>query len=439
MKKKNEASERKTDNSQEKNDILTIDDVSKMLGFSQSKIYKMIRENEIPCFKISSSWRFLKDDICVWLEKKSFQNTLVLDNPDKEWSSCVKRIARDKQIDAEYHMERNASEKEKMQTQQSRHTVSGQPGRQAGRGMAGRATVFDTLKRTGLFLGSSDREINDFLAANRPERRFFKKGEVVMLESQRIINLYIVESGSLAALLDLSDVVAPAKKHFKSGQTVGLDIMMSVFKTSYMDVRAEEDSCVILFNIEKIMKYMYERPAAFLLFSTNVMRLLSDENIRWMKQTRLLMERSVREKILYYMRLEERKSSGRTIRLTESRQELAAHLGINRAVLSKELVRMKEEGLIDYRKNTFIIKDKAHEIYRLIDRTENYKPYANDERIMVGIKDIDTSFETLEERGMRKETPENYIDKYLAGKNCNIKAKKRVRSRRTNNRKDGII
>lgn len=375
MKKKNEASERKTDNSQEKNDILTIEDVSKMLGFSQSKIYKMIRENEIPCFKISSSWRFLKDDICVWLEKKSFQNTLALDNPDKEWSSCVKRIARDKQIDAEYHMERNASEKEKMQIHQSKHTISKQPGagsRQNGRGKSGGAAVLDTLKRTGLFLGSSDREINDFLAANRPERRFFRKDEVVMLETQRIRNLYIVESGSLAALLDLSGAVAPAKKYFKSGQTVGLDIMMSVFKTSYMDVRAEEDSYVILFNIEKIMNYMYERPAAFLLFSTNVMRLLSDENIRWMKQTRLLMERSVREKILYYMRLEERKSRGRTIRLTESRQELAVHLGINRAVLSKELVRMKEEGLIDYRKDTFIIKDKAREIYRLIDGTENY-------------------------------------------------------------------
>ena len=142
--------------------------------------------------------------------------------------------------------------------------------------------------------------------------------------------LYIIESGSLAALLDISDVDAPAKKYFREGSMIGLDVMMSDVKTSYMDVWAEEDTFVITFSVDKMMDYMYSKQTLFLRFATNAMKLLSDENIRWMKQTRLLMEKSIREKVIYYLRLEERKRSDRQIKIIDDRQGMASHLGINR-------------------------------------------------------------------------------------------------------------
>lgn len=38
-----------------------------------------------------------------------------------------------------------------------------------------------------------------------------------------------------------------------------------------------------------------------------------------------------------------------------NRQELADYLGVERSALSREMARMKKEGLIDYRKNEITI------------------------------------------------------------------------------------
>ena len=64
---RNDALKRKRGAEYEENNILTIDDVALLLGFSTSKVYQMVRDQEIPCFKISRSWRFLKEDIYKWI------------------------------------------------------------------------------------------------------------------------------------------------------------------------------------------------------------------------------------------------------------------------------------------------------------------------------------------------------------------------------------
>ena len=39
-----------------------------------------------------------------------------------------------------------------------------------------------------------------------------------------------------------------------------------------------------------------------------------------------------------------------------SRVELSEYLGVNRSALTRELAQMREEGLIDFEKNTFILR-----------------------------------------------------------------------------------
>lgn len=439
-----DALKRKMGAEYEENSILTIDDVASLLGFSTSKVYQMVRNREIPCFKISRSWRFMKEDIYKWLDTMP---SLVKEMPschDEKWNECVKRIVEDKQIDAEYHMQRHAASKRKsMEAVRDGAEAKEKADRMKKTEENEGKTVFDLLKETGLFFGASDDELHEFLVANMPEKRFFRKGEAVMLESQELRHLYVTESGCLAALLDISDPAAPAKKYFRRAETIGLDVMMSVFKTSYMDVWAEEDTYVILFEAEKMMKYMYSRPPAFLLFSTNVMRLLSDENIRWLKQTQLLMERSTRDKILYYLRLEERKSSGDKITLTDTRREIASHLGINRTALSRELVKMKDDGLIDYKRNTFIILDNARRIYKILDDAPEDgsaehgvgMKNAQGENVSMHIKDVDRKFETLEEKEARMEKQKSRMEQHIK----RPENKKRGRPRSRSSKKGGVV
>ena len=51
-----------------------------------------------------------------------------------------------------------------------------------------------------------------------------------------------------------------------------------------------------------------------------------------------------------------KKAKKNTFEVPFDREDMASYLGCDRSALSRELAKMKNEGLIDYHKNTFRIK-----------------------------------------------------------------------------------
>lgn len=432
-------------------DLMTLDQVAGYLGFSNSKIYQLVRSNELPAFKVSRSWRFRRVEVLKWLKRNI--SGIPEDENSLEWRLSVERIAaiqkekyerKKKNVAAEQEKEKekeNEREKKKSNAKAAKYEEEIKNHNER----KNELTVLELLKRTGLFRGMTDKELHNFLMYNWPEKRMFRKGDAVMFETEKLNKLYIIESGALAALLDISDVDAPAKKYFRHGSMIGLDVMMSDVKTSYMDVWAEEDTFVITFSVDKMMKYIYERQSLFLMFATNAMKILSDENIRWMKQTRLLMEKSIREKIIYYLRLEERKSNTPQIKIIDDRQGMASHLGINRSVLSRELMLMKAEGLIDFHRNNFTILTPARILYGISGGVKDADGRNEPDDIMqeeqrgqdvpLTLKQIDESFETYEEKEFRLEKERSRFERHIK-KN---EPKRRGRPRGSRTKKDGVI
>ena len=52
-------------------EILTVEEVSEFLRLHPTTIYRMLKRNEIPGFKVGNEWRFFKGHIERWLDKKS--------------------------------------------------------------------------------------------------------------------------------------------------------------------------------------------------------------------------------------------------------------------------------------------------------------------------------------------------------------------------------
>ncbi len=66
---------------------------------------------------------------------------------------------------------------------------------------------------------------------------------------------------------------------------------------------------------------------------------------------------TLREKILSYLSMEVQKQNTSYITISLDRNTMADYLGANRSALSRELSAMKKEGIIDYYRNTFVIKE----------------------------------------------------------------------------------
>jgi excisionase family DNA binding protein len=57
-------------------EVMTLREASQYLGISPDTLYKYLGEKSIPAFKLGNRWRFKKDLLDRWMERKSERTEL---------------------------------------------------------------------------------------------------------------------------------------------------------------------------------------------------------------------------------------------------------------------------------------------------------------------------------------------------------------------------
>ena len=68
-------------------EVMTLREASQYLGITPDTLYKYLSDKSIPAFKLGNRWRFKKDLLDRWMERKSEQSEPTSD-------SSRKRVAR---------------------------------------------------------------------------------------------------------------------------------------------------------------------------------------------------------------------------------------------------------------------------------------------------------------------------------------------------------
>ena len=69
--------------------------------------------------------------------------------------------------------------------------------------------------------------------------------------------------------------------------------------------------------------------------------------------------KTIRERVLTYLTAQSLKADGEIFEIPFNRQQMAEYLNLDRSALSKELGKMKQEGILDFHKNMFRILKKG--------------------------------------------------------------------------------
>ena len=69
--------------------------------------------------------------------------------------------------------------------------------------------------------------------------------------------------------------------------------------------------------------------------------------------------KTIRERVLTYLTAQSLKADGEIFEISFNRQQMAEYLNLDRSALSKELGKMKQEGILDFHKNMFRILKKG--------------------------------------------------------------------------------
>jgi len=71
---------------------MTLREASQYLGISPDTLYKYLGEKSIPAFKLGNRWRFKKDLLDRWMERKS-ERTVVAD--ERKPKRLLKAVTKD--------------------------------------------------------------------------------------------------------------------------------------------------------------------------------------------------------------------------------------------------------------------------------------------------------------------------------------------------------
>lgn len=212
--------------------------------------------------------------------------------------------------------------------------------------------MIEVLKKTCFFKGISEKEIEDILKSELYLIREYKKNEVianqgeicnslsVILEGKAVIQT-IYENGKVLTLsnFNVSDVFAEA-------------LLFSKDKEYPATVMAVEDCKVLSFPKKSFLGIMQKN----IKFAENMLELLSQKIVILNRKINLIELDSIRRKVCKIL-LDNYKKYGSYIYKIESKKELAEELGIPRPSLSRELIKMKDMGIIDFNLKEIKIMD----------------------------------------------------------------------------------
>ncbi len=213
--------------------------------------------------------------------------------------------------------------------------------------------TYGILKDCILFKGLNNVEILDLLAKAQYSVKQYKRDEVVAVEEEQCRALAIVIEGAVQV-----------QKIYASGKTVTLTRLgpgkifgeAIIFSNTHMypaTIVAAVDSTIMYITKEDIINFCRYSPVVL----ENFMRLLSDKILMLNRKVKELSFETLRQKVCHFILEEYNRQRSLTIRLNLSRKAMAEHMGVQRPSLSRELIKLKNEGLIDFDKNSLIIKD----------------------------------------------------------------------------------
>lgn len=123
-----------------------------------------------------------------------------------------------------------------------------------------------------------------------------------------------------------------------------------------VSVLAETPVTAMFLNVKRVLNVCPSACEHHSRIIRNLLGELAEKNLRFSEKLTHMGQRTTRAKLMSYFSAEAQRLGTYEFDIPFSRQQLADYLAVERSGLSQELGKMRREGLLDFRKNHFILK-----------------------------------------------------------------------------------
>ena len=183
----------------------------------------------------------------------------------------------------------------------------------------------------------------------------FRKGDVLAFEAEHIRHVGIVISGVVDMVKEDLWGNKTMLVRIRKNEVFGETFACGSDNLSVVTFLVSEDAEVLFIPFDRVMHSCTMACEFHHRLIENMVSVIANKNRDLMRKVEAVSKRTIREKILAYLSIQAQIQQARYLEIPLGRVELAEYLCVDRSALTRELVKMKEDGLIDYDRNCFRI------------------------------------------------------------------------------------
>ncbi|MBO5090573.1 MAG: Crp/Fnr family transcriptional regulator [Clostridia bacterium] len=211
------------------------------------------------------------------------------------------------------------------------------------------------LEKSPLFAGVDGEEILSLLSCMGASKGQYKKGEYIYIQGDTVSSIAILVEGqlhiqsddywgnrSIISLINAGDMFGEAYLSENSGPILN-------------DVVAVSDSTVIFLNLQKILTTCQCGCSFHSSVIKNLVFAIAEKNRSLVNKLGCVTKRTTREKLICYLSNQAKLQNSSSFSVPFNRQQMADFLSVDRSAMSNELCKMRDEGLLIFKKNQFTL------------------------------------------------------------------------------------
>ena len=224
----------------------------------------------------------------------------------------------------------------------------------------------DVLQKCRLFFSINKEELISMLQCMNPKVESYEKGDFIAVSGDKFNGFGLVISGSVAVIKETAAGDRIIINILEAGQIFG-EIAAFAGNNVWPSTVIAHTTCKVMFlTPEIILGNCKKQCVSHKQLIANMLHIVSRKAFFLNQKVQYLTMKSIREKLANYFLEQYKINEQTTFVIPLNRNELADFLNVTRPSLSREMCRMRDEGIIDFYKESVKILDinKLYEILK---------------------------------------------------------------------------
>ncbi len=209
------------------------------------------------------------------------------------------------------------------------------------------------LKSNSLFMNLSNDELSNIFDNKNNRIKNYDENYIIYMQNEKCNSMDIVLEGIVSIQKISSEGNVLTINDFKKGDSLGENLLFSIDNKYPMTVSAKNNVKILHINKNLIIKLCQENESFLLSF----LQSLSSKTLLLSNKISSLSMKTLRQCIIDFLLYESYAQDSTRIKLNISKKELAEKIGVQRTSLSRELNKMRKDGLIDFDSKYISIKN----------------------------------------------------------------------------------